>query len=379
MIKKTSPLIILIVLLLHCELTPEALKHSSLNQIKLQTLFEAGTNHKVSCYRIPAIITAQNGDLIAAIDERVPSCKDLKWSDDINIVMRRSTDNGASWSEIKSIVDYPEGISASDPSMILDAHTGEIFLFFNYMDLINEKDIYYLKYIKSEDNGQSWSKPVDITTQISKSSWKNDFKFITSGRGMQTKSGTLIHTLVNIEKGLHLFKSDDHGHSWSLIDTPIKPADESKVIQLEDGSLMVNSRVAKVGARYVHRSMDEGATWNTILDTTLTDPACNASIIRYTSKSDGGDKNRLLFSNANSASKRENLTLRISYDEGQTWSKGKTIYPGSAAYSSLTILKNGDIGVFFEKDDYTENVFTRISLEWLTDGKDQLPINQTNE
>ena len=65
------------------------------------------------------------------------------------------------------------------------------------------------------------------------------------------------------------------------------------------------------------------------------------------------------------------MTVRISYDEGLTWSEGKTIYPGSAAYSDLTILKNGDFGLFFEKEDYTENVFASFSLEWLTDGKDK--------
>ena len=68
---------------------------------------------------------------------------------------------------------------------------------------------------------------------------------------------------------------------------------------------------------------------------------------------------------------RMNLTIRVSYDEGQTWTEGKTIYGGGTAYSSLTILKNGDIGVFFEKDDYKENTFVSFSLKWLTDGKDK--------
>jgi sialidase-1 len=69
---------------------------------------------------------------------------------------------------------------------------------------------------------------------------------------------------------------------------------------------------------------------------------------------------------------RENLTVRISYDEGLTWTQGKTIYPGSAAYSSLTLLDNGDIGLLFEKDFYTENLFVSFSLEWLTDGEDSI-------
>jgi sialidase-1 len=83
-------------------------------------LFNAENDPNVSCYRIPSIMTAVNGDLIAMIDERVPSCGDLKWSRDINIVMRKSLDNGKTWSEMETIVDYPLGQSASDPSMILD-------------------------------------------------------------------------------------------------------------------------------------------------------------------------------------------------------------------------------------------------------------------
>ena len=342
---------------------------TKLNEIDL---FNANMNSGVSCYRIPSLITAGNGDIITAIDERVPSCGDLKWSDDINIVMRRSTDNGKSWSEIQTIVDYPKGESASDPSMILDKTTGRLFLFFNYMNLITEKDIYYFKMTSSDDNGLSWTKPMDITSQITKSDWKSDFKFITSGRGIQTDSGELIHTIVNLQKGLFLFKSSNHGKSWNLIDTPISPADESKVIQLADGSLMINSRVNKGGVRYIHHSNDDGKSWSSNPDPQLADPGCNASIIRYSSISLGADKNRLLFSNLDSKETRENLTVKISYDEGKTWSKGKTIYAGSAAYSSMTVLKNGDIGLFYEKNDYKENVFVSFSLDWLTDGQDKI-------
>ena len=326
-------------------------------------LFNANMQAGVSCYRIPAIITAPNGDLVAAIDERVPSCGDLKWSKNINIVIRRSIDNGDSWSEIETIVDYPFGKSASDPSMIVDKVTGVIFLFFNFMDLDNEKDVYYLKVIKSIDNGKTWSSPIDITSQITKPEWHNDFKFITSGRGIQTSNGKLLHTLVNLQNGLHLFGSDNHGESWYLIDTPILPGDESKIIELIDGTWMINSRVNGKGIRFIHTSTDEGATWLSKPDSSLIDPGCNASIIRYTSTKDGADKNRILFSNIKMKDERKNITIRISYDEGKSWTDGKTIYNESSAYSSMSILANGDIGLFFEKDNYQENVFVRLTLE----------------
>lgn len=339
--------------------------------ISSQVLFNASNNDEVSCYRIPAIVTAPNGDLIAAIDERVPSCGDLKWSKDINIVLRRSSNNGKSWSAIETVVDFPLGQSASDPSMIVDQVTGDIFLFYNYMDLDNEKDVYYFHVVKSSDNGRTWSEPEDITSQIALPGWEKDFKFITSGRGIQTSEGTLLHTIVNLQKGGHVFGSNDHGKSWFVIDTAIKPFDESKIIELADGTWMINSRVQRLGHRYVHLSTDQGKTWISQPDTTLTDPACNASIIRYSSVAQGHDKDRLLFCNANSKTARENLTVRVSYDEGKTWSEGKTIYKGGSAYSSLTVLKNGNIGVFFEKDDYTQNAFVSFSLKWLTDGEDK--------
>ena len=356
---------------------PQTEKVQTENKVPdFKNLFNAKMRAGVSCYRIPAIITAPNGDLVAAIDERVPSCGDLKWSKDINIVMRRSVDNGDSWSEIETVVDYPFGKSASDPSMIVDKVTGVIFLFFNFMDLDNEKNVYYLKVIKSIDNGQTWSSPIDITSQIAKSEWHNDFKFITSGRGIQTSSNKLLHTLVNLENGLHLFGSDDHGESWYLLDTPIMPGNESKIVELIDGTWMINSRINSKGIRFVHTSTDGGATWLSKPDSSLIDPGCNASIIRYTSIKEGADKNRLLFSNAKMKDDRINMTVRISYDEGKSWTKGKTIYNEGSAYSSMSILANGDIGLFFEKDNYQENVFVRLTLEWLTDGNDKYTILQ---
>ena len=342
--------------------------------IETHDLFNTSMNPEVSCYRIPALVTATNGDLVVAIDERVPSCHDLRGSNDINIVIRRSQNRGKSWSEIEKIVDFPLGKSTSDPSMIVDQLTGEIFLFYNYMDLEKEKDIYYLHVIKSSDNGLSWSEAEDITSQIAKAEWHKDFKFITSGRGIQTTNGKLLHCMVNLDHGLHLFGSDDHGKTWHLIDTPLKPGNESKVVELDDGRWMVNCRANGKGKRFVHTSSDQGKSWSTRPEPELIDPGCNGSIIRYTSIEEGNELNRLLFCNAKHKKGRENLTVRISYDEGLSWSKGKCIYPGSAAYSTLTVLDNGDIGLLFEKDYYSENMFISFSLEWLTDGEDSYDL-----
>ena len=330
-------------------------------ELIFENLFDSSLNSEIACYRIPAILTSTNGTLIAAIDERNNSCGDLKWNRNINIVIRKSYDDGKTWSEIEKIIDYPDGESASDPSMILDQQTGHIFLFYNYMNLDLARDIYRLMVIKSSDNGKNWSVPKDITSQITKKDWDKDFMFITSGRGTQTKDGTLLHCLVNLNKGTHVFGSNDNGESWFLFDYALKPGDESKIVELSNGDWLVNSRVNSNEFRYSHISKNKGKSWFSFENKDLSDPACNASLINYNTNS----KSLLLFSNAFSSKERNNLSISKSYDQGISWENTKTIYKGKSAYSSMTLLKNGDIGLFFEKDNYTKNVFVRVPKKWI--------------
>ena len=330
----------------------------SQDDLIFQDLFNSNQDPNISCYRIPSLSTAPNGNLLAVIDERVESCGDLRHNRNINIVMKSSSDNGNTWSNVKRIIDYPLGQSASDPSIIVDQITNEIFLFFNYMDLDDNKDVYLLKYIKSKDNGLTWSNPTDITEEITKPEWSRDFMFITSGRGYQSSDGMLLHCLVNLNNGTHVFGSKDHGVSWFLSESPLIPGDESKIIELNNNSWMVNSRTNKNGYRYSHISTDNGKTWISEKRSDLIDPGCNASLINY-------NDDVLLFSNVSNNKNRVNLVIRVSLDQGKSWSNPKSIYKGEAAYSSMTILKNGDIGVFFEKDTYTKNVFVKFPLNWI--------------
>ena len=285
---------------------PEGIKSSA-------NIFYSGMKDGVAGYRIPSIVTAKDGSLIATIDERVPHLGDLKFSRNINIVVRRSEDNGKSWGEEITAIDFPDGKSASDPSMVVDEKTGYIYCFYNYMDLDKEKDVYYFHYVLSKDNGKTWSKPVDITEQITKPEWKNAFKFISSGRAIYTSDGKILHNIVDVGKRcVYIFGSDNNGKSWYVIDTPVSPADESKVMELSDGRWMINSRVNGAGQRHIHISDDKGKTWTSYADHQLPDPSCNGSIIRYSSKKAGADKDRLIFSNAASKNGRQNLALRIS-------------------------------------------------------------------
>ena len=337
---------------------------SQKSDLKFYEVFSKSQNSKVSCYRIPSIITTDKGTIIAAADERVSSCNDLKSNRDINIVIRTSNDEGKSWSSINRLIDYPFGESASDPSMIFDKKTKQIYLFYNYMNLEKDKDVYYLKYVTSLDNGITWSQPIDITDQISKPEWKNDFKFITSGRGFQTRDGTLLHCLVNLQNGTHVFGSNDHGKTWYIADAPISLGDESKIVELNDGSWLVNSRVNNKGIRYSHISKNQGKSWTTRPEINLIDPGCNASLVKY----DYGNyinSDLLLLSNINNQSTREEIVIRHSLNGGETWSEPRIIYAGSAAYSSMTVLNNGEIGLLFERDNYSKNVFTKFSLHWL--------------
>ena len=333
--------------------------------ISRQVLFAVDRNdtaRAVSCYRIPAITTAPDGSLIAAIDERVPSCGDLKWSRDINIVIRRSTDGGRTWGPVERVADFPDGQSASDPSLITDPVSGTVFLFYNFMDHDRAKDVYFFHVMRSTDNGQTWSEPEDITSQVAPEEWREDFKFLTSGQGTATRDGRLLHTMVNLQKGLHLIESTDGGRTWHLLPAAIVPADESKVIELPDGRWMVNSRVNEGGCRYIHISDDKGRSWTSNPAPALPDPGCNGAIVHYPYY---GEDGCLLFVNAADPEQRRNLTLRYSLDGGLTWSSGLTVVEGDAGYSDIAVLPSGEVAVFYERDGYAVNEIALVTPEML--------------
>ena len=321
-----------------------------------RALFTSAADSTVACFRIPALEESE-GVLLAAIDERVPSCADLRGNRNVNILLRRSDDGGRTWMPAQRIVDLPEGVSVSDPSFIVDEQRDRVFLLANLMDHDRAPGQYRFVITHSDDAGSTWSPLRDITDEVAPSTWVDDFMFVTSGHGTQASDGTLLHTMVNLQRGTFVLLSEDHGLAWKLAASPVIPADESKIVELDDVTWMVNSRVAGAGHRWIHESGDRGQTWSSRPDSSLVDPAVNASLINH--------PEGLVFVNAHHPTDRTNLELRVSRDEGTTWSGGLVIEPGSAAYASAIVLQDGSVAVFYERADYTENVFRRIPTEEL--------------
>ena len=328
----------------------------------------ANGDNGIKSYRIPALCTAPNGDLVAACDARRDNAGDLNVYQPINISIRRSTDGGKTWTAPLNSWTWPWGEkekwSGSDPSFVVDFKVGKIFLFYNvwkWEDTKNWNNNIYRFYVQeSSDNGRTWSKPRDISSDIAFPEWpfgkprnQGGFIFITSGTGIQTKDGTLLHTLVHVGDGNALFGSDDHGKTWKAFGKSVKKGDECKVIELKDGSWMINSRWGG-GGRQIHVSKDRGMTWESYYDKNLTDPQCNAQIMRY-------GKGVILFSNCKSGG-RNNLHLRASIDEGKTWTSGVCIEPKGAAYSDITPVGKDKIGVLYEGAGYSKILFVTVPV-----------------
>lgn len=327
-----------------------------------QTLWHNGDNG-IGCYRIPALCTAPNGDLVAACDARTYHGGDLDARQPINITIRRSSDGGKTWTAPSYSYHWPwvEGNmwSGSDPSFIVDNEKKKIFLFYNvwnWSNLKNAGDGVYLFYVQeSSDNGVTWSKPRDITDDITfeDPDWKfkagrahGGFIFISSGSGIQTKDGTLLHTLVHVWPGRNaIFGSPDHGKTWKAYGKSAPSGDECKIVELANGDWLINSRPAWPGPRIIHISSDKGNTWVTHKQASLLDGRCNAQVMRYGKP----EKEVLLFSNCKSH-KRERLHLRASTDDGKSWNEGILIHEPYAAYSDITILPNRSVGILYEAD-----------------------------
>jgi sialidase-1 len=349
-----------------------------------------------ACYRIPSIVRAANGDLVAFAEARLESCSDS--TDTVRVVCKRSTDNGQTWLPLqiigRNIVDGRE-YAVQNPSPVPDAHTGRLLLLYNKLENsewelaegIGRSRIFR---IISDDNGVTWHSERDITVSVQQLNWQ--MQRPTLGHAVQLASGRLFFAGVFTEANNSVFDSqnyafwsDDGGQTWVIGGViPQVGLNEAIAVELENGDVMVNSRAYRnqvsVGRRAVtigRFTDDYSITFDpTRYDDALIDPAVQASIIRFTSsdQSQYGSKSRILFSNPNHPKARYNLTVRLSYDEGQTWPVHKVVDSGPSAYSDLVIQSDMRLGVLYERGNQGGIAYASFSLDWLTDGNDTLEV-----
>jgi sialidase-1 len=370
-------------------------------------------------YRIPAILQAPNGDVLVFAEKRNDGPGDIGNHD---IVLKRSTNRGKSWMAEQVIVDDGKRVS-NDITVGLDRVTKKIWLFF----LQDKKRFAYLT---SGDSGATWQAPVTIHEQVTRPEWDQlasghagQADPSSRGRGaawakgweqrygvgpgnamIQLQCGPHAGRLVvparhheDIGQGRlrsfsHTFYSDDHGATWKLGGTVGLHTSECQLVELAGGDVMVVARNesaedAPDNLRHlVAVSRDGGGTWGAVRRAEeLITPRCHGAVERFT-LAGRQDKNRLLFSSPASPFRqpehpygRYNLTVRLSYDEGQTWTAGKTIWPHPASYSDLVVLDDMTIGYVYERGPkgsthYWDEVhFARFNLDWLTNGRDSLP------
>ncbi len=334
-----------------------------------------------ACFRIPAIVVAPDHSVLAFAEGRRHSCSD---TGDIDLVVKRSLDNGRTWGALQIVWNEGEN-TAGNPAPVVDAATGTLFLLATWNlgtdrepDIINQTstDTRRVYVLASRDSGQTWSEPREITTDVKKASWT--WYATGPGSGMQVQRGPFAGRLMvacdHIEAETkhyysHVIYSDDHGQTWQLGgSTPQHFVNESEVAELEDGGLLLNMRNYAQGERHrkIARSYDGGLTWTDLQsDSTLIEPICQASLQRYQFADEG--QSILLFSNPASKHRRENMTLRASFDDGRTWPRKLLVHSPMAAYSDLVRLADDYIGLLYEagpdqQSTYQGIAFRRIAL-----------------
>ncbi len=348
--------------------------------------------HSCHTFRIPGIAVTNSGTLLAVYDMRYRSRRDLQGHMDIGL--SRSTDGGKTWEKPRPIMDMgrhgglPEDQNGcSDPNILVDRATGEIIVSAVWthgkpgthqwkgrgsepgLELSRSSQFMM---VRSGDDGKTWSKPENQTAKLKNPAWH---LFAPGpGNGITMKDGTLVMpTGGRDEKGLpfsNLMWSRDHGKTWTLSSLARSNTNESAVAELSDGSLMLNMRdnrnrkdKSDTTGRAVSVTTDLGKTWKVHPSDhgSLPEPVCMASLISHKLK-DG--RTVLFFSNPRHKSRRQNMTLQMSLDDGKTWSKQVLLDKNGGAYSSLVMVNARTVGILYESSR-ADLVFQAIGLEEL--------------
>ncbi len=353
-------------------------------------LFNGGNESIYHSFRIPSIIKTKNGTLIAICEGRRWSPSD--WGD-INVVFKRSTDNGATWSALGEVVGSGAG-TWGNPTAVYDKDKGTngrawVFMSWNDANKAAWSDItawgdrrVFSSY--SDDHGATWSTPQDMSSTLLPPGYTWDA--MGPGTGIQTTINTPGRLIIPAF-GRNIY-SDDHGTTWQYKTIP-GGTDEGTIVELMNGSLLRNDRpgttawnTAKKRRKSIGTIAGSFAAWS--VDNTLNDPKCQASILRY----NGDDPHRIYFLNPNTIDKRCNMTVRISYDDGATWPISRAIYSGNTCdYANLTVAKGGYSSMVKTADyavgaliEINENVaasatsnksieFHKFNLPWILNGQ----------
>ena len=404
---------------LACSLTAPAYAAAPL--FETTSVFRLTPENKPN-YRIPSLLPAGDGTLLAIVEKRNDGPGDIGNHD---IVLKRSRDQGRTWSKEQIVLD-DENRTSTDLTVARDSTNDRLWIFFL-------RDKKQFATMSSDDHGRTWQGPTIIHEQVVRPEWdqlesketRDDGPVKPRGIGaawehgwaqrygvgpgngvVQINSGAKKGRLLvparhredvgggRLRSFTHCFYTDDHGKSWQLGGTLGIHTSECQFVELADGRVMAiarneSSTDSPDNLRHlVSYSSDAGATWTPPRRAEeLITPRCHGSVERL-SLASHGEVNRLLFSSPASPHREEehpygryNLTVRLSYDEGETWSAGRTIWPHPGSYSDMVVLPDGTIGCIYERGAkasthyWDELHFVRFNLEWLTFGRDYLASN----
>ncbi len=326
-----------------------------------------------AAYRIPGLATSNKGTLLAVYDVRYNNSVDLQEYVDVGI--NRSTDGGQTWEAMRIVMQFDEfeGLpkaqnGVGDPAILVDKNTGTIWVvaawthgmgngraWFNSQQGMDVEHTAQLVLAKSDDDGKTWSKPINITSQVKDPSWY--FLLQGPGNGITMDDGTLVFATQYIGAdripNAGIMYSKDHGKTWQMHNHARTNTTEAQVAEVEPGVLMLNMRDNRGGSRAVYTTTDLGKTWkeHESSRTALQEPVCMASLIKVKAKDNVLGKDLLLFSNPNTLKDRKDITIKVSLDGGLTWHESNQFLLDEDhgwGYSCLSMIDKETVGIIYE-------------------------------